>query len=724
MLSLRAHLKTVLPALLALLLLFGGVIPPLLPSSLAAAPNKAIPTEDNIDEEILYLDADGKICTLDTRVGTSPEIQWCSPEDGIIDFAVGDFNRDGDDEVAAIVGEDVDGTLIIYDPVVQSSAVSPSGWINGVPWKKLATIPIKKTPLFVAVGELDVNVPGDEIVYGYQTGDDASTIAVLKADNPTPDGTSWTERLPDVAFNVLWSAISVGNLDSQNEDEIVLIGEDASSFSRLNAYRIDNRGLVNKAPFFSKGSSSINWVDAAIGEVTGNSPGEIVAIRKSSDAAIDNVFIFQFVYDKASDELIEDETASQSEFVLPSASTLFLANVTGVVNSSVDEEMFFLRSVPASDTKKKRLFTRNLGSDSPPDDLEERLDADNGWAAGTGGDVDGDAKDEMIIMRENAIRVYDEPNVGVESTDYAGVSTDSQHILTANLDANGFRSAIDLSASLTGLTNGLGIDETGEFTIRVESEGKSVQFKAVQVENAKWLKSIRPVTGSTPAELTLSVDTTGMAAGIYTVNIRISSDDATVQNSPLTVPVTLAVLDNKLTIDPPVVNMSLFPCPTSPAAVIEDVSIVGTNPISYTALIVEAGLIEATVASLSGPVTASQFSDDTTLELQDAAGNRTELFIDRSALVAATSAEDLSTVPILSGVPWLSGRAASGQTNDTVTLTLSTSKLGEDEKQTAAASLIILADGALVDPPYNTYIVPVRFLCAESQIHHPIIYRQ
>ena len=727
---LRAHVKVTVPVLLSLLLLCGGAIVPKNPLPLMAAPNIsapkiAIPNEDNIDEEILYLNESGKICTLDTKVSTVQEITWCSPEDGIIDFAVGDFNRDGDDEVAAVVGEDIDGALIIYDPVVQSSAVSPTGWTNGVPWKKLATIPIGKTPLFVAVGELDVNVPGEEIVYGYKTGDAASAIAVLKADNPNPDGTSWIERLPDVAFNVLWSAIGVGNMDSQNEDEIVLVGEDAASFSRLNAYRIDNRGLVNKAPFFSKGSSSINWTAAAIGEVNGNSPGEIVAIRNSTDATIDNLFVFQFVYDKASDELIEDETASQSEFVAPDANTLFLANVTGIVNSSVDQEMFFLRSVPASDTAKKRLFMRNLGSDSPPDNLEEKLDSDNGWSAGTGGDVDGDAKDEIIIMRKNAIRVYNEPNVGTEFTTYAGMSTDGQHLLTANLDANGFRSALDLSATVSGLPNGLAVDQTGEFTIRIESEGKPVAYTAAQVEDATWVKSLSSVSGSTPAELTLAVDATGLSAGTYTVNIRITSNDVAVQNTPLTVPVTLAVLDDKLTINPTVANMSIFPCPTSPAAVIEELRIAGTSTISYTAFIEDSAAVAAAVASLSGPVTASQFTGDGSLELQDAAGNRSQLSVDRSALVAASTAQDSAAgPPIYSGVPWISGRSAKGRTNDVVTLTVLTTKLGEDEKQTASASLVILADDSLVEPPYNTYIVPIRFLCAASQIYQPVIYRQ
>src|SRR3712207_466402 len=89
----------------------------------ASAPVAAAPSQDP-DEEIVYIDADGVIRVLDTRVtGGNPEIKWFSPDSSWRDFALGDVNNDGDQEIVAIGGGRDDGKLAVFDPVVASGII-------------------------------------------------------------------------------------------------------------------------------------------------------------------------------------------------------------------------------------------------------------------------------------------------------------------------------------------------------------------------------------------------------------------------------------------------------------------------------------------------------------------------------------------------------------------------------------------------------------------------
>jgi len=127
-------------------------------------PTLAQTSPPNIDEEIVYLDADGVIRILDSTVAAHGEITWSSPEDGFSDFTLGDFNADGDLEIAAIRNQALDGEIIIYDPVMSSASGSPDGWINDIPWKKLATIDAPNDLILIEAGEFDDGVQGDEIL--------------------------------------------------------------------------------------------------------------------------------------------------------------------------------------------------------------------------------------------------------------------------------------------------------------------------------------------------------------------------------------------------------------------------------------------------------------------------------------------------------------------------------------------------------------------------------
>lgn len=87
-------------------------------------------------DEIVYIDGEAGFIRVIDPVwgGASPEVRWISPESNFKDIALGDFNNDGDMEIAAVRGSAGNGQkLIIYDPVASGKTV-PGQEINGIPW--------------------------------------------------------------------------------------------------------------------------------------------------------------------------------------------------------------------------------------------------------------------------------------------------------------------------------------------------------------------------------------------------------------------------------------------------------------------------------------------------------------------------------------------------------------------------------------------------------------
>ncbi len=134
-------------------------------------------------------------------------------------------------------------------------------------------------------------------------------------------------------------------------------------------------------------------------------------------------------------------TDAYSEYNDPPPDAVWFADITG----NNDDEVVVLRRVPAEVGTRPHLFVRDNGNDVIR--LGElRLDADNGYRTGTGGDFDGDGRDEIAIMRDSRIRIYTEPERSAEKVDF-DVSTNSALIRAGNLDANGLADASRFAAS-------------------------------------------------------------------------------------------------------------------------------------------------------------------------------------------------------------------------------------------------------------------------------------
>ena len=149
-------------------------------------------------------------------------VQWVSPVGGWRDFALGDFNNDGDLEIVVVGGEFTSGRLAIYDPVVVSGTVEPGNIINQIPWAELYSTSLSGRPLLVGAGDLNPALPGDELAFITELDaatrtnpDDESRLALWQADleseTTEPAGRRWTELSPHVDFTNTWKRLALGD---------------------------------------------------------------------------------------------------------------------------------------------------------------------------------------------------------------------------------------------------------------------------------------------------------------------------------------------------------------------------------------------------------------------------------------------------------------------------------------------------------------------------------
>ncbi|MCE7982601.1 MAG: VCBS repeat-containing protein [Caldilinea sp. CFX5] len=486
----------------------------------------------NNDAELVYLDANGFIRVFDpTTAANSANVQWVSPVGGWVDIAVGDFNGDGDSEIAAVKGVTGSGLLTIYDPVIATGAVVPNQLINGIPWRILYETPLEGAPYLVAAGDLDPNVAGAEIIYGArlnaEDNDESNDEVTLRALHATaPEGSNWALLAQHTISGSPWLQITVGNLDGVAPDEVVLVDKAGS----LEVHRLS-------APTFTRivnwESKSQEWRAAAIANFFSFGLPGLVTSRSSSPGAAS---FWVFVYDEREDSLFRD---AHHEFFLPAPEHFLVGDITG----NGDEEVFFLRAVPTAVANIPRLVMRNRGADNPPA-FEEALDTDSGYQGGVAADVDGDGRAEVIVMRNNKIRIYTQPEVNKALTETTPpVATNQRTILAGNLDRNGYLRTPTFSVTPAKLEGDLAAGEQstqGALSLTNTGFGGALPFTLRIDGQPTWLR-LSAIAGQTPATFNAAFDARLLAAGVYSTTIRISSSNSQVNNAPLALPVKLTV---------------------------------------------------------------------------------------------------------------------------------------------------------------------------------------
>ncbi len=515
----------VLPAVLIAVLLLLGVRAP------ARAQDDPLATDTaNIEDEIVYIDAAGHIRVFDPRQPDNvPPVAFRSPDAGWIDAAVGDVNGDGDDEIVAI-GEN--GLLKVYDPVIASGPVPPENVINGIYWEELYATILPNRALLVDTGNFDAEPTTDEIVAVYVDPNNATSSFVQIYYQPLApfDGRTWLP-LTDVAASELWSDVATGNLDGAGVDELALVNEDLGA---LRVYRLEGNNVLN--PFFISESDTKPWSDVAIGNVDNELVlPELVAVRNAAPPLPALV-----VQRYKSPDAFEDVGTRE---LLPSPRVVFLADVTG----NGDEEMYLLRDVPAGDARP-RLFISNLGIDGMFA-FEVPLDSDNGYRYGAGGDIDGDGKDELAVVRDTGFKIFESPETNTNSYTVT-LETNARTIVMGNLDALG-KDRLTADVTRFDLSVNAGKQSSAQ-QLRLTNltrPNNPVRYDIRLLPQVSFIR-LSQISGDTPGTVSLTADATELLPATdpkqdpprYGTNLIVTAVDPLVANSPLTIPVIVEVL--------------------------------------------------------------------------------------------------------------------------------------------------------------------------------------
>lgn len=693
----------------------------------------AAPTADilNLDEEIVYLDNVGRIKVLDVEQAGDQRVTWQSPDTGFVDLALGDFNNDGDDEVVGIKGSGAAGELVVYDPVLNSTTIpAANAGSTEIPWAELHRRTIGFTPRFVAAGELDQNIPGDEIIYGYETGAASSEIIVIKADSLTPDGTGWLTHIPSdgrrgVSFSNIWSAITLANLNNSGTDEVVLV--DTGATTNLSVFVVDNGGLDAGVAVVGRRSSDRLWRGTTAGNIYGDGTPRLVSFRKATgiNFGATTAFIMRFT----GSDLDEDE--GDAEVLNPQPYFAFTADINGAVNGVRDDELFYLRNV-SNNPPGIRLIARNRGNDQiDVDKTELSLDADNRWKVGVGVDVDGNAVDEIAIMQAGGIRIYRYEASGdkflkLYRNDEA-VPTNAGTIRAGNLDAIGFRAGASIDFELSSLGNSVPAGEQSTFLVKLTtSSAQAVQYQALPLSQPSWVSNFGPKSGVIDpvngANLSVGVDSSGLAPGTYSFNAQITTSSGDIVNSPLIIPIEVEVIPALLQVAPASVSFVYQDCapPLNLEPITKTLFVDGTLGVGFTATLADVPSVVAAQQSLSGNLSA-KLDDSGQVQLHDGWGNAASIQAFGNALSAAQVGQaGMGAAP--QDVPWLDVTPESGLVADEIDITISPSAL-PTTTIAAEALLILIGDRSTGNRPDNVRFVPINFLCASADVMLPLVTR-
>ena len=109
----------------------------------------------------------------------------------------------------------------------------------------------------------------------------------------------------------------------------------------------------------------------------------------------------------------------------------------GDINGSGDDKAILLRKVENNPTAA-RLIVHGNGDDQIISEFQNglALAEDNGYLEGAAGDIDGDGKDEIVLIRNNNIRYYPDANTSAQAVDFA-TTTNRRTIAIGDLDAAG-----------------------------------------------------------------------------------------------------------------------------------------------------------------------------------------------------------------------------------------------------------------------------------------------
>jgi hypothetical protein len=449
---------------------------------------------------------------------------------------------------------------------------------------------------------------------------------------------------------------------------------------------------------FENISASRPWRGAEIGQWDAAGPAEVAAVR-DAPGGFATFWVFRYAPDQ--DIYFKDR---YSEIFVPNPEHLFFADING----SGDGEIFMLRGsvrpVPPPTPippPRAHLVMRARGVDTV-NPIELVLDADGGYTTGAGGDVDGDLRDEIIIARNNNIRIYNDPTTNIGLRTDLPQPNDARNLRVANLDSNGFLQLprfVPLPLPDTvSVAAGTRLGSPLSIRLTVDQEGEQLQFQLHVESNPGWL-SATPPAGQTPADLLIGIDAYGLEPlKTYRGYLVVRDVNERAGNSPLRIPITVDV------------TPGLWPRPARLGAAVDCEQ---PQPVALTLTMGGLLRVQYTAQIVQGPAPASQ---------ADIAAQGV-LTAESLPQETADDASDIDTTPLEvswpSAVPWATLIGESTLLPTTLTITLDPSQRPPQETVSQAHVRVDARDN-LGNP--RSIAVPLTMACTTTRVYLPQIF--
>lgn len=666
--------------------------------------------------EIVYIDNNGVIRVLDTQ--GNPLVTWFSPDGGWDEIALADVNADGDLEILAL--DDVSDAgnetrIAVFDPVIAGGTTDKEP-IGGIPWDTLWEIRYGGQARWIVGGNFDPNIAGDEMAVGYSNGSEA-WVQIWNANsldsNQKPTGRDWKRHIEKNFPDRRYTYGASGQIDNEGADELVLIDSE-SGVTRLDIFRPD-RDLERLA---GRSTDSDKYNQVAVGQIRADDEEELAAILTTDEPDRQALVVYQ-VSDDA--EIDVDESWAFA----PNPETVFLADITG----NGDKEVFFIRKGEEGKERSRLIMRDEWGNDSNRnEDLIEWNLMDGGskneFRGGAGGDVDGDGKDEVVIMRDDRIRVYRNPENGREGSsefsDYLH-STNRSSIVIGDLDRNGFNiipegPALAVDKNLIDATVPAGT-LSQQFPVNVANVGndEALSVNVVFGPGSSWVR-VNSSVGTTPYTFRFWFDTKNLEPGFYDATATLSVNRPDVQNNNYVIFLHATVVPPTLLPMPPALawyrTCAARECTdqervdrTKPFTTTVDID--GSSDLTFRAAIIgvpEADDGMASAASVARQIAGGEIDASGNMVVYDAAGNSRVLGADWPTVSAVLS----TTVIVDPEITWISSAKL-----DTINvpakmrIVVNPAQMTQDYQRKYAV-LVLIADTRAGSPNQNVVLVPME----------------